>query len=144
MRTAVRSRGSVNHCMRTFALLLFVFTIAMLAYHLASMRLVRRATRIRSALLNVRNLVRFEGVYYLALTVFLVWTHAMKLLVPLLVLGTLHIAFWIASEMRPAWFNVAAGADGRTERVLFAIQIFDWGEALVLFWMAWTLLRWPA
>ncbi len=113
----------------------------MFAYHLVSMRLIRRAAITPSRWLRAVHLVRFEALYYLTLAVFVLWTRSSQLLFPLLVLGTLHVAFWLAADARPGWVDLAGVAAGRRERVLLVIQIFDWAEAAVLVWIAWALLQ---
>ncbi len=127
--------------MSPFSILLLAFTLAMIAVHLATMALVRRMiAAAHPRWLTPANLVRFEGVYYLALAAFVLWYPDRRLLWPLLVMGTLHVGGWALAEIRPQVLS-PSNAGGDFDRILCGFQVFDWLEALVLLWIVWALVR---
>ncbi len=127
--------------MPVFAITVFVFTLAMLAVHLATMSLARRMTAPGAPRwLSLANLIRFEGLYYVVLAAFVLAYPDRRLLWPLAAMGTLHLGVWAVAELRPGWLKLAAAGE-YTERIMRGIQLFDWIEALVLGWIAWTLIH---
>ncbi len=121
--------------MAAFTWLLIVFTAAMFALHLTSGRLLRRALagNRSSSGLTVVNIVRFEAVYYAVLAVYVALRPSVTLLIPLIVLGVIHLLAWIVAE---GAHNLASSLPART---IALVQGFDWGEALVLVWIGWRL-----
>ena len=140
--------------MKAFVALLFVWTLAMLGLHLASRPILRRALKSgaeRPAWLNAPNVVRFEGLYYVALLAF--WwaggdahdASAGSMLAPILVLMGIHLTGWVFAEAKnPQLARLGSLADSaaleRRERILLGIQFFDLAEAVVLAYIAWKFL----
>ncbi len=108
---------------------MLVYTIAMLAVHLLSAWLLRRRWVTAIALL------RFEALYYVLLSAYAVLVHTRRLAFAVAILGTIHLAVWVTYEVR----RPAAAPSNRT---LVAVQVFDWGEAVALLWIAYIL--WPS
>ena len=125
--------------MRFTSALLLAFTAAMVLVHLTSGRLLRRAWRAEAhGWLSALNIFRFEGVYYLALMVYVVWQRGRFLLLPLLVMAALHVAGWAVAERRREWLAEAGGEAARA-RILAGVQAFDLAETVVLVYIAWVL-----
>lgn len=122
------------------AVILLLWTIAMLAVHLSSRQLVERMWepgQNRLAWLTVNSLVRFEGLYYIAAVIYAVMARRAALFVPIAVLAVIHFAVWAAVERR----SDAPVAASERKRLLDRIQIFDWGESLALVYIAWWLVE---
>ena len=123
------------------ALLLLVLTLAMVAVHLTSGRLLRRIwARQAPRWLSALNIFRFEGVYYILLMGYVAWQRSRFLLAPLLIMALLHIAGWMMAERRRAWLLNTAGESTRA-RILTGVQAFDLAETVVLVYIAWVLAR---
>jgi len=131
-----------------FAAILLLWTLAMLGLHLASRWILRRALgadQPRPAWLTARNVVRFEGLYYVALVAFWWSNRADFPLFPLVVLAAIHLGGWAFAEARrtrlaAASFGLGPAAAARLERVLLGIQIFDLAEAAILAYIGWKLV----
>lgn len=127
--------------MKPVTALLLLFTLAMVAVHLTSGRLLRRVWAGRAPRwLSALNIFRFEGIYYLALMAYVVWQHSRFLLFPLLIMAALHLAGWVVAERRRGWL-VNAGGEAARARILTRIQAFDLAETVVLAYIAWMLAR---
>lgn len=123
------------------AILLLSLTLAMVAVHLTSGRLLRRiwaqqAPRWLSAL----AIFRFEGIYYVLLMGYVAWQRSRFLLAPLVVMALLHVGAWMVAERRRAWL-VNAGGEAARARILTGVQAFDLAETVVLLYIAWVLAR---
>jgi len=127
--------------MRLATALLLAFTLAMVAVHLTSTRLLRRAWSARApAWLSVPNIFRFEGIYYLALMAYVAWQRSRFLLAPLVIMAALHLAGWAAAERKHGWLLNTSG-EAAQARILTGVQIFDLGETVVLVYIAYVLAR---
>lgn len=127
--------------MKLATALLLAFTLAMVAVHLTSDRLLRRAWREPArSWLNVLNIFRFEGAYYLALMAYVAWQGSRFLLAPLIIMAVLHVAGWAVAEKRRGWLVNPSG-EAVWARILAGVQVFDLGETVVLAYIAWVLLR---
>ncbi len=127
--------------MKLATTLLLAFTLAMVAVHLTSGRLLRRAWRDSApGWLSVLNIFRFEGTYYLALMTYVAWQDGRFLLAPLVVMAALHVAGWAVAEKRRGWL-VNPGGEAARARILAGVQVFDLAETVVLAYIAWVLLR---
>ncbi len=125
--------------MRFTSALLLGFTAAMILVHLTSTRLLRRAWAEKSrAWLSVLNIFRFEGIYYLALMVYVVWQRGRVLLVPRIAMAVLHVTGWAVAERRREWLTDARG-QAAGARILAGVQAFDLAETVVLAYIAWVL-----
>ena len=122
-------------------LLLLLFTLAMIAVHLISGRLLRRIWAGHAPTwLSVVNIFRFEGVYYLALMAYVAWQHSLFLLAPLIAMAVLHVAGWVLAEQRHGSWVTGGGVAAR-DRILIGVQAFDLAETVVLVYIAWVLAR---
>lgn len=122
------------------AVILLLWTIAMLAVHLKSRQLVERMWvpgQNRIAWLSVNSLVRFEGLYYIAAVLYAIVERRAALFAPIAVLAVIHFAVWAAVERRSNWPTATA----ERKQLLDRIQIFDWGESVVLVYIAWWLVE---
>jgi len=108
--------------------LLLGATAAMFALHLITGRLLRAGVR------GV-VLLRWEAAYYTLLLGALAAPALRAVLIPAVALAALHFAAWVYGERKLA----PAGALRRN--TILAIQAFDWGEALALAWIGWTVLQ---
>ncbi len=127
--------------MKLATALLLALTLAMVAVHLTSTRLLRRAWGERPPpWLSVLNIFRFEGTYYLALMAYVASQGSRFLLAPLIIMAVLHVAGWAIAERRPGWLVSPGGEAGRA-RILAGVQVFDLAETVVLAYIAWVLLR---
>ncbi|HEV2117157.1 MAG TPA: hypothetical protein VGR48_14090 [Terriglobales bacterium] len=127
--------------MKLATALLLAFTLAMVAVHLTSGRLLRRAWEGEAPRrLSVLNIFRFEGIYYLALMAYVGWQRSRFLLIPLVVMAALHVVAWAVAERRREWLVDAGGAAARA-RILAGVQAFDLAETVVLIYVAWVLGR---
>ena len=125
--------------MKLVTALLLLFTLAMVAVHLTSGQLLRRAWSGRvPRWLSVLSIFRFEAIYYLGLMGYVAWQRSRFLLAPLVVMAVLHVAGWALAEARPGWLVNAGGQAGRT-RILAGVQAFDLAETVVLVYIAWVL-----
>lgn len=123
------------------ALLLLVLTLAMVAVHLTSGRLLRRIwARQAPRWLSALNIFRFEGVYYVLLMGYVVWQRGRFLLTPLLIMAVLHIGGWMMAERRRVWLLNSSGEAARA-RILTGVQAFDLAETVILLYIAWVLAR---
>lgn len=104
--------------MKLATALLLAFTLAMVAVHLTSTRLLRRAWGERPPRwLSVLNIFRFEGIYYLALMAYVAWRGSRFLLAPLVAMAMLHVVGWAVAERRGGWL-VNAGGEAARARIL--------------------------
>lgn len=130
--------------MLALRIFLLVWTFAMLAVHLGSRPILRKALSPgegRPRWLRVVSIVRFEGAYYIVLLGYALLGPAQFLLAPVVVLGVIHMAGWFYVEARRsalAAFEPARGT-ARVEQVLLAVQLFDFFEAVVLIYVGWHL-----
>src|SRR5579864_4008010 len=116
--------------MKLATVLLLLFTLAMIAVHLTSGRLLRRIwAGHASPWLTAVNIFRFEGVYYLALMAYVAWQHSLFLLAPLLGMAVLHVAGWVLAERRHDWLASGGGVAAR-DRILIGVQAFDLAETV--------------
>lgn len=121
--------------------LLLAFTVAMVAVHLTSARLLRRAWGERPpAWLSALNIFRFEGLYYVALMAYVTWQRSRFLLAPLVIMAVLHVVGWALAEQRPGWLAGTGGTAARA-RILAGVQVFDLAETVVLLYIGWVLLQ---
>lgn len=119
----------------------------MLGLHLASRPILRRAFRSpasRPSWLSATNIVRFEAGYYVALFAYACFARAESVWIPLAVLGVIHVAGWLFTEVRRTALasvaSVLSQETSRLERILAGIQVFDLAEALALAYMGWKLI----
>ncbi len=127
--------------MKLATALLLAFTLAMVAVHLTSTRLLRRAWSAQAPTwLSVLNIFRFEGIYYLALMAYVAWQRSRFLLAPLVIMAGLHLAGWAVAESKRGWL-VNTGGEAARARILSGVQIFDLGETVVLVYIAYVLAR---
>jgi hypothetical protein len=127
--------------MKLASALLLAFTAAMVLVHLTSGRLLRKAWAGQApGWLSVLNIFRFEGIYYLALMVYVAWQRGRFLLLPLLVMAALHMAGWAMAERRREWLTETGGKAVRA-RILVGVQAFDLAETVVLVYIAGVLRR---
>ena len=125
--------------MKLVTVLLLLFTLAMVAVHLTSGQLLRRAwSGGAPRWLSVLSIFRFEAIYYLGLMGYVAWQRSRFLLAPLVVMAVLHVAGWALAEARPGWLVNAGGQAGRA-RILAGVQAFDLAETVVLVYIAWVL-----
>ncbi len=113
--------------MRALAQIVLLYSVAMLGVHLVSSWILRRRWVSEVALL------RFEAAYYALLVAYVAWTRTRGLMVAIAVLAAIHLVVWVAYEVK----RPAASSKG----TLIAVQVFDWGEAVALGWIAWWLMR---
>ncbi len=126
--------------MKLATALLLAFTLAMVAVHLTSTRLLRRAWGERPPRwLSVLHIFRFEGTYYLALMAYVAWQGSRFLLAPLIIMAVLHVAGWAVAETRRGWLVNPSGEAVRA-RILAGVQVFDLAETVVLAYISWVLL----
>ena len=127
--------------MRLATALLLAFTLAMVAVHLTSGRLLRRVWEGKaSRWLSVLNIFRFEGIYYVALMAYVGWQRSRFLLLPLVVMAALHVAGWALAARRREWLADGGGEAARA-RIVTGVQAFDLAETVVLIYIAWVLGR---
>ncbi len=112
--------------MRAFAYFLLLYTAAMFTVHLVSAWILRRHWISEIALL------RFEATYYVMLVAYALVVRTRGLIIAVAVLAVIHFSVWAIYEAR----RPAPAAPS----TLVAVQVFDWGEAAVLGFIAWTLL----
>ncbi len=123
--------------MKTFSLVLLGLTVGMIATHLATPFLLRRAfvgndSRRRFLALV---LLRWEAFYYASFLAYVAVFRSLPLAIAAAVLGTIHLGAWAYGEFRPAALNAVTETGGRNG-LLSGVELFDLGEAVVLVWIA--------
>lgn len=121
--------------------LIVAFTLAMMAVHLNTGRLIKQWTGRRGSWLpewfTVTNLVRGEALYWALVLLSRPWKIAPPMKFVVAIFATLHLAVWLLAEFRRMRGSSRLGAVTGSPRAVHAIAAFDFVEAIALLAVGW-------
>jgi hypothetical protein len=131
--------------MKPLALAILVGTIAMLAVHISSWKLVEAwygagGSRLGGILTPLRVL-RGEAVYWaLVLAAWPLW-HPLAMKMAVAMFAAIHLAAWWIGEIRRAKIAAGPGDNPSRRKLARAVTVFDLIETLPLVAVAWFSVR---